>query len=194
LSRKTLLTLAAIVSILLTATGVLVVLNLLSYPSTEKPAIPTPSPSPPYYLPYRMSTLGESRILVLDQSAAYATYPFDSVAKVGSNPAVKTGDPCVRINATIRSDYSLENPVPGQDFLGNNGTLAFVYLTARIYNGQGEIEATDVTPPYPNFPVSGIMLVLHPGEVDSAAIYLATDHLDISNYTLTAYISAMPIP
>lgn len=132
--------------------------------------------------------------MVLNQSAAYATYPFDSVAKVGSNPAVNTGDPCVRINATIRSDYGLENPVPGQDLMHNNRTVAFIYLSARIYNAQGEVDVTDVTPPYPVVPISGLMLNMNPGEVDDVAIYLTTGHLDITSYRLTVTISTAPIP
>ncbi len=88
------------------------------------------------------------------------------------------------------------NPVPGQDFLVNNGTEAYVYLTAKIYNSQGEVKATDVTPPYPDVPINGVeILGMSPGEVENIAIYLATNRTDITSYkVILQAISAVPIP
>ena len=60
----------------------------------------------------------------------------------------ENGEPCYIINVTIRNDYS---------------TLMYVWLTAQIFNGENQINATDLLlnglPPS-----SGAMVGLNSGE------------------------------
>ncbi len=191
--RSVLIAAAAVVIVLVV--GLVVVSLELQSPPPELPPLPAASPAPPFYLPYPTGAKENSSILVLAESVSYTSYPFESVPKTGSYPAVNKGDPCIRINATVRSDYSQQNKVPGQDMLGNNNTVAFVYLSAEIFNAQGEVQATDVTPDYPGVPVSGLFLQMSPGEVDDIAIYLVTSHTNYTSYKIVIHaIAATPIP
>jgi hypothetical protein len=193
MSRRAKLGVAVLITLPFVVGVVFVVLELQSQPAN--PIAPLASPTTPYYLPYPRGLEEDSRILVLAESVNYTSYPFESVPKYGSTPAVNKGDQCIRINATVRSDYNLENPLPGTDLTGNNGTVVYVYLSAKIYNAQGKVDATDVTPPYPMVPLSGILLQMTPGEVDNVAIYLATDNLDITSYEVNLQaIGTMPVP
>jgi hypothetical protein len=66
---------------------------------------------------------------------------------VDGTPGVQKGDPCFIINVTIRNNYSAENPLPDHNLFNMSNPDANVYLTAQIFNSQGQIKATDVTPP-----------------------------------------------
>ena len=95
---------------------------------------------------------------------------------MGSTPGIKKGDSCFIINVTIRNDYSAENPLPDHNLYNISNPEANVYLTAQIFNTQGQIKATDVTPPYPTVPLDGAYTSLASGENATVTIYLATSH------------------
>ncbi|MGA3289525.1 MAG: hypothetical protein ABSD42_04720 [Candidatus Bathyarchaeia archaeon] len=65
---------------------------------------------------------------------------------MGNTLGVQKGDPYFIIKVTIRNDYSAENPLPDQNLYNTSNPDANVHLTAQIFNTQGQINATDVTP------------------------------------------------
>lgn len=143
----------------------------------------------------------ESRIFVVSANASYSNYPFPTV-RYGpyQNPAgaiiAKQGEPCVIINITLRNDYSSQNPAPYSDYL-NNSDSAYIGLTAKIFSGTNQINATDITNASPiagagsNEAFAGVKY----GTMDSVTIYLATDNTNITSFQLVAnYIGVIPPP
>jgi hypothetical protein len=164
------------------------------------------SPTSPsgYYLPYggNMWVDGnlveqagtESQIFLVSANASYGTYPFPTVTSPNGNGTVlaEKGEPCVIINATIRNDYSTQNPPPNPN--PETPTLAFVYLTAYLFNGENQINATDITPVV-GFANGGAFASLTSGKGSTLTIYLATNSTDLTSFQVVArYISGMPVP
>ncbi len=158
------------------------------------PVVPNVKPVTPHYLPYPNGN--DSQIFLVSATPTYGSYPGPSVSQMGSMPGVQKGDPCFIMDVTIRSDYTVENPLPNQDLSGNhNSTEATIFLTAQIFNAQGLITATDVTPPYPGIPFGGAHISLNGGENATVTIYLATNHQDIDHFEIVPeYIGAIPPP
>lgn len=162
----------------------------------------------PQYLPYQNSS---SSIFLVSATASTGTFPLSDIVPIYPSggpeptptPVIKTGNPCIIINATLQSDYTNQNPSPNQyPKTYANGTtdnspedFAYVYLTATIYDKAGQqITAIDVTPPY-GHPNGGAFMLLHNGETDSITIYLATSRTDIDHFTVEAkYIGALALP
>ncbi len=108
-----------------------------------------------------------------------------------SQPIIHKGDQCLIINATVRNDYTLENPPSNQAAIYHlNGTAsdttatAVVTLTAHAFNQQGQVNATDVTPPYPMGGLRGATEPLDSGENTTLTIYLATSNQDITRFEI----------
>jgi hypothetical protein len=104
----------------------------------------------------------------------------------------QNGEPCVVINVTIRNDYSTQYPPPTLNEI--NPTLVYVYLTAKLFSGENQINATDVTPPV-GFPNGGAVAGLNFGESATLSIYLATNHTDITSFQIVVrYVTGTPLP
>jgi hypothetical protein len=169
-----------------------IIKTFTSWSKSMPPQIPAPSGETPHYL--TRPNGNESRIFLVSTSSNYGTYPFKSVPPMGSMPEVEKGDPCLIVNVTVRNDYTKEEPV-GLDLYGQNSTRATIFLTAKIFNPQGAIQTTDVTPPYPGIPFLGALLSLDSGESASTTIYLATEHMDIERFEVVVeYIGVIPPP
>jgi hypothetical protein len=97
-----------------------------------------------YYLTFQGNT---TKIYVVSATASSGSYPYETRQALGSKsrslPVVEKGEPCVIINVTIRDDYSEQSPVP--DHFSGNPTLAYVFLTAKIFNGDKQINSVDLT-------------------------------------------------
>ena len=187
-----------LVIVLVVSVAVAFAISMGQQTNISNPVIPQITPNPaPYYLEYPGNMYrGNSSILLLSATASYGHYPFASVPQMGSSsPAVHKGDPCLIINVTLRNDYTDSNPVPGQNPAGQNSTTAYLYLTAQIFNQQGLVQATDVTPPYPPLPLPGAFIGLDSDETGTATIYLATSHQDITHFAIVPeFIGAIPPP
>ncbi len=140
-----------------------------------------------YYLSYMGNV---SRIFVVSANASYGNYP------TRTSPTgvvwVENGEPCIIINVTIRNDYSTQYPPP--DSQSNNPTLAYVYLTAQLFNGKNQINATDLLqvglPPD-----AGAVTWLSGGESATLTLYLGTNNTDITSFQIVArYITGLPLP
>jgi hypothetical protein len=120
-------------------------------PTSTSAALPTPTaaaePTQPtygYYLPLSNGSI--SRIFVISANASYGSYPGSS-RFFNDKVVVEKGEPCYIINATVRTDYSAQNPPPNyhpspNSYLDSNYT--FVSFMANIYNGQTKLKATDL--------------------------------------------------
>jgi hypothetical protein len=141
-----------------------------------------------YYLPYNGSV---SRIFVVSSDGSYGNYPYPTVTLFNGS-VVRKGEPCVIINVTIRNDYTIKYPPPSPQ--SNNSTVAYVFLTAQIFNGKNQIDAMDVTPPL-NLANGGAYASLSTGENSTLTIYLATKNTDITSFQIvTRFIGGFPPP
>ncbi len=167
--------------------------NLTSTVTNLSTALPIIQQPLPYYLPYPTSfnENSTSQILVISATSKYGNYPFQpSNPYVGYVPPIQLGDPCFIINVTVRNDYSSETPFPANPE-GNNTGLVYAWLTAEIFNAQGQINATDVTSIPIRPPGVGVLLTLTIGESESGTIYLATSNRSITGLEIVlSYITA----
>lgn len=184
--------------------------------STSTPVTsPTPNPLPTpiasnatsptgYYLLYGTNltvdgNLAEragnvSEIFLVSANASYGYYPYPTVTSPNGDGVklAEYGEPCVIISVTIRSDYSTQNPPPNPS--PGNSTSVYVFLTAQIFNGENQINATDITPPV-GFANGGAYAPLRSGESATLTIYLATNNTNITRFQIvTRYIGGIPPP
>lgn len=164
-------------------------INTQFRPASTPAVEPIPSVTG-YYLP---SEGNISKIFLVSADASYGSYPYPTVTSPPHGSALaKKGEQCIIINVTIRNDYSIQYPPPYSQ--SHNPTLAYVFLTAQIFNGENRINATDVTPPV-GFPNGGAFASLSAGENATLTIYLATNHMDITSFQIvTRYIGGLPLP
>lgn len=95
-----------------------------------------------YYLTYESNI---SRIFVVSANATYGNYPYPTVTGPSNGVVLaRNGEACVIINVTIRDDYSTQHPVPNPDPV--NSSFVNVLLTTKIFSGETQINATDITP------------------------------------------------
>ncbi len=143
-----------------------------------------------YYLPLDGN---ESRIFVVSANLSLGEYPYDSRNDIwGTTPVVTKGEPCFIINATLRNDYSTQSPPPNVN--PANASLAYVCLTAEIYNDQNQLDSTDLLrvglPPN-----AGAVTALYGGENDTITIYLASNSANVTSFQLVpVFISGIPVP
>jgi len=143
-------------------------------------------PVAPQYLPYNET---ESSIFLSSATISYGPYPGPSVNQMGNTPGIKKGALCFIVNATIRNDYSEENPPPDQKLFNITNADVSAFLTAQIFNTQGQVNATDVTLPYPPVPYPGALVGnLASGNSTTVTIYLATNNQDIKPQDINRFV------
>ena len=143
--------------------------------------------------------LGNSRIFVVSANASYGTYPYPTVTSMPHpSPSViaKNGESCVIINVTLRNDYSTQDPPPNKPAFHNASTV-YVALTAKIFEGENQIDSRDIT----NAADIGSVFVNRAftsfsyGETDTVTIYLATDNAAVTSFQLVPYyVGSFPPP
>lgn len=145
------------------------------------PIIEPIQPVTDYYLSYEGNI---SKILVVSANASYGNYPYPSRTSLGSisgSPVVENGEPCIIINVTIRNDYSIQDPPLNPETY--DPTEAYVFLTAQVFNGENQINATDLLrvglPPD-----AGAFASLSSGENATLTLYLGTNNTDITSFQL----------
>lgn len=155
------------------------------------PIIEPIQPVTDYYLSYEGNI---SKIFVVSANASYGFYPYSTVTSANGDGVVlaENGEPCFIISVTIRSDYSAQNLPPNPAPV--NPTLVYVFLTAQIFNGENQINATDITPPV-GFANGGAYAPLSSGESATLTIYLATKNTNIASFQIvTRYVGGIPPP
>ncbi len=168
-------------------------------PSAVSPTIGAIQPTAGYYLPFRGNV---SKIFVVSVNVSSGVYPFDPRASMGSingKPAgkivVTKGEPCVVINVTLRNDYSAQNPPPNQLIYDPKyPAQAYIFMTAKIFNGNNEINSTDLM--HLDLPPDAWSETwLNGGGTGTISIYLAiTSHREITGFQLnTIWIGGVPL-
>ena len=158
------------------------------------PVIGPIQPAAGYYLPYRGNI---SRIFVVSSTISSGFYPYptrSAIGQPGGPPVVEKGEPCVIINVTLRNDYSAQNPPTPQFPNSQTPALAWVYLTAKIFSGSNEINATDLT--NVGLPPQSLSFAsLNGGVAETVSIYLATtSKSEITSFQIVpAWIGGIPL-
>ncbi len=117
----------------------------------------------------------------------YANQTIKSPNPAGGNEISK-GDPIFIVNATLRNDYSPENPLPlSQD------SYAYIFLTATLYTQNSTIKANDVSPTNPFVgPFLTAYIGLNSGETGSVEIWMSTANRNINHYELNLDVFGTP--
>jgi len=137
----------------------------------------------------------ESKIYLVTATSSYDTANESYTTLDGQ--FVQAGTPLFIVTVTLRNDYSFDDAPPAPNGLPvspADGT-AYVYFTARLYDGNGAINATNVTVPdfwLPSTP--GTALVLGSGETASANIYMATDSTSVTQFEVELIFLGDSIP
>jgi hypothetical protein len=165
---------------------------------TELPLPASAAPQPGYLTidSYIQTEVRETRIFLVSSSAKYSVYPEDVNPQDPRYPDMHKGDPCIIIQATLRNDYSEQNPpVSGFATASDGKNFSLVAFTTNLYDATGRVSAVDVTPSYPsglhNIPQHGLPV----GETVTIQIYKATSNRDIDRYEFfISYLGSAPIP
>lgn len=123
---------------------------------------------------------GDSRLFLISATAKYGVY---------------SGQDCFIINATLRNDYSPQQPPPN-GFNGNHesGTVYFIIM-AKLYAQNQQISAAEITEPYV-MPVPGSpQHSLGADETGWFELYLTTSSKNVESYKIDLVaIGGIPIP
>ncbi len=160
---------AAIIAVLVILLSAFLIIPQIHHASTQnQPSKPT-EPLTDYYLLYEGNI---SKIFVVSANASYGNYPYSSRSNSNGVQLAENGEPCYIINVTIRNDYS---------------TLMYVWLTAQLFNGKNQINATDLL--LNGLPPSGgAMVGLNSGENGNLSLYLGTNNTDVTSFQIVARI------
>ncbi len=169
--KKTLkisLILVALATSALVLTTIFFALNHGWWTAPETPATEATLKNPGY--------IPNSRLYLVSANASYGV--FNSQA-------------CFIINATIRSDYSAENPPPNGN---SNSTTAYFGITAILYHHDSIVSATGVGGA--SIPPLGVpQHALKQNETETFEIYMATNAHNIDGYAITCMaVANSPIP
>ncbi|MGA3060523.1 MAG: hypothetical protein ABSD92_09155 [Candidatus Bathyarchaeia archaeon] len=104
------------------------------------------------------------------------------------------GQACFIINATVRNDYTAQQPPPMDNFPGNSSGTAYFGLTAKLYDKTGLIASSDVTSPG-SAPLGVTEIGLDSGQTYTVEIDMATSSRNVDNYSINILdIAGYPIP
>jgi hypothetical protein len=147
----------------------------------------------PRYLGYNDKT---SKIYLIDSFTSYSNANETYTAVDGQ--IVEKGTPLFVITMTLRNDYTSDNPAPplhNQDQISPADGTAYLYLTARLYDKDGQLNATNVSvSDFSLTAVSGTGLVLSSGQTSQVNIYMATAQTNINNIEVKLYFLGDSIP
>jgi len=123
--------------------------------------------------------LAGSKLFLISANASYQT---------------KNGKSCLVINATVRNDYTAQDPPP-MDNSGLNSTgMVYFGLTAILYEGNKVISSQDVTSP--GAPPLGVPQIgLGSGQTTMIQIDMATSNHNVNSYSIEiVMVAGYPIP
>ena len=105
---------------------------------------------------------------------------------------IHNGQECFIINATIRNDYTAQQPPPMDNWSSPSDVTAWFGLTATLYDRNGQVNASNVDPGVPlGVPEVG----LDGGETATFVINMGTSSRIVSNYSIILVdIAGYPIP
>jgi DNA-binding HxlR family transcriptional regulator len=123
--------------------------------------------------------LAGSKLFLIEANASYHTV---------------NGKACLVINATVRNDYTSQDPPP-MDNSGLNSTgMAYFGLTAMLYVGSKVISSQDVTSPG-SAPLGVPQIGLASGQTAVIQIDMATSSHNVNSYSIElVMVAGYPIP
>jgi len=162
MKSKTRVKIAAGIIIIVTAVTILslVVINLAQKPSHEVLTSNAKLNNAGY--------LAGSKLFLVSANAAYG---------------VHGGQACFIITATIRNDYTAQQPPPMDNSTINSSGTAYIGLTATLYSNNAQISANDITSPG-SAPLGVPQIALASGQTTTIEIDMATSNRNISSYTI----------
>ncbi|MGE5575397.1 MAG: hypothetical protein ACM3UL_04615 [Ignavibacteria bacterium] len=147
----------------------------------------------PRYLSYNDKT---SKIYLIDSFTSYGN--ANKTYTTADGQIIDKGTPFFIITMTLRNDYSSDNPAPppqNQEQTSPADGTAYLYLTTKLYDKDGQVNATNVsTSDFSLTAASGTGLVLSSGKTSSVNIYLATSQTNINKYEINLYFLGDSIP
>jgi hypothetical protein len=147
----------------------------------------------PRYLGYNDKT---SKIYLIDSFTSYSN--ANETYTTVDGQIVEKGTPLFVITMTLRNDYTSDNPAPplhNQDQISPADGTAYLYLTSRLYDKDGQLNATNVSvSDFSLTAASGTGLVLSSGQTSQVNIYMATAQTNINNYEVKLYFLGDSIP
>ena len=154
---------------------------------------PGDSSAIPRYLTYIDKT---SKIYLIDSFTSYSN--ANETYATADGQIVEKGTPLFIITMTLRNDYTSDNPAPplqNQDQTTPTDGTAYLYLTAKLYDKDGQLNATNVSvSDFSLTATSGTGLVLSSGQTASINIYMATSQTNINRYEVNLYFLGDSIP
>jgi hypothetical protein len=154
---------------------------------------PGDSSAIPRYLGYNDKM---SKIFLIESVTSYST--ANETYTTADGQIVEKGTSLFVITMTLRNDYTSDNPAPplnNQDQTSPADGTAYLYLTAQLYNKDGQLNATNVSvSDFALTAVSGTGLVLSSGQTAPVNIYLSTSQTNINKYEVTIYFLGDSIP
>ncbi len=106
------------------------------------------------------------------------------------------GQACFIIYATVRNDYTAQQPPPMDNFGSNSSGTVYFGLTAKLYGQNGLIATRDVTSPGSE-PLGVPEIGLDSGQTYTYQIDMATSNAqaNVDNYSIILIdIAGYPIP
>jgi hypothetical protein len=156
--------------------AVLLAINLTKPPLNGIPGFPSS-----YILLNDTGYLNGTKLFLVSAKYTYGTH---------------NGQACFIIYATVRNDYTAQQPPPMDNFGGNSSGTAYFGLTAKLYGQTGLIAARDVTSP--ESPPLGVPEIgLDSGQTYTYQIDMATSNAraNVDNYSIDLVaIAGYPIP
>jgi hypothetical protein len=147
----------------------------------------------PHYLVYDNKP---SKIYFIEALTSYGN--ANETYTTPDGQIVEKGTPLFVITMTLRNDYTADNPAPPlhnqQQTSPADGT-AYLYLTAKLYDKDGQLNATNVS--VSDFSLTaapGTGLVLSSGQTAPVNIYMATSQTNINKYEVNLYFLGDSIP
>jgi hypothetical protein len=153
---------------------VLLAINLTKPPLNGIPELPSS-----YVLLNDPGYLNGTKLFLVSAKTTYGTH---------------NGQACFIIYATVRNDYTTQQPPPMDNFEGNSSRTAYFGFTAKLYGQTGLIAARDVTSP--ESPPLGVPEIgLDSGQTYTYQIDMATSNRNVDNYSIDLVaIAGYPIP
>jgi hypothetical protein len=138
----------------------------------------SPKQSPTSVKSLTSGYIDSSRIFLLSSNSSYGYY---------------YGSPCLIIGVTVRNDYSAQHPVPDSSFANNSG-LAWLGLSARLYDKDGNVIDSESLRPPNSFPNYNQVSLISGGTL-SLNLHMGTARRDIDHYDVyLGYLSPFPAP
>ena len=157
-------------------------------------------------------------VFLLIASTAIALVEFNQVQQLQNEPTAKLNDAgyldsskiflissysyygkydgqeCFIIEATVRNDYTAQQPPPMDNFPGNSSGTAYFGLTAKLFVKNTPIQSDDVTSPG-SAPLGVPQIGLGSGDTYVVEIDMATTNHNVGNYTIDLVgLAGYPIP